>query len=201
MTAPRIHSTAIVESDDIGDGTAIWAFAHVMRGARIGRQCNIGDHCYIEGGAEIGDDVTVKNGVLVWDGVTILDGVFVGPGVIFTNDRFPRSPRAAIALDRYSQRDNWLLHTLVKQGVTLGAGAIIVAGATIGEYATVAAGSVVTKDVPPFALVSGSPARQAGWVCPCGKPVDTPLQFVDDHAFCVHCERHLKIQLGRVVPV
>ena len=93
MTRWTAHSTAIVETTDVGGGTQIWAYAHVMEGSRVGSRCTIGDHAFVEGGAVIGNEVTVKNGVMVWDGVTIGDGAFIGPGVVFTNDRLPRSPR------------------------------------------------------------------------------------------------------------
>jgi acetyltransferase-like isoleucine patch superfamily enzyme len=200
MTQLRIHPTALVESEDVGEGTVIWAFAHVMRGARIGRRCNIGDHCFIETGAVIGDGVTVKNGVLVWEGVTLRDGVFVGPGVIFTNDVYPRSPRMDLVRERYAQKENWLVPTLVKQGATIGASAIVVAGVTIGAYAMIGAGAVVTKDAPPFALMLGNPAKQRGWVCPCGKPRVTRLEFVDGAATCETCARRLQWRDGLIAP-
>jgi UDP-2-acetamido-3-amino-2,3-dideoxy-glucuronate N-acetyltransferase len=166
MTA-RVHPTAIVESHDVGEGTQIWAFVHVLAGAVIGRGCNIGDHCFIESGAVIGDVVTVKNFTAVWDGVRLERGVFVGPAVVFTNDLRPRSPRSEDAAPRYRDR-SWLEPTTVCEGATLGAGAVIVAGVTIGAYAMVAAGSVVTRDVKPYTLVVGSPARAHGFVCRCG---------------------------------
>ena len=160
-----IHPQALCESQHVGEGTHVWAFAHVLAGACIGRDCNIGDHAYIEGGARIGNRVTVKNHVMVWDGVTVEDEVFLGPGMIFTNDRYPRSPRMAAVSSYYQQRDNWLKPTLVRQGASIGAGAIILAGTTIGRCATVGAGAVVTHDVPDHHLVIGNPARIAGWAC------------------------------------
>jgi len=154
------HPTALVESDAIGDGTRIWAFVHVLAGAVIGRGCNVGDHCYIEAGAVIGDDVTIKNGVSIWDGVTIERGVFIGPNVTLTNDRRPRS-RAPWTLSR----------TLIREGATIGANATVLPGLTIGAFSMVAAGAVVTRDVPPHALVIGNPARVEGVVCACGATV------------------------------
>jgi UDP-2-acetamido-3-amino-2,3-dideoxy-glucuronate N-acetyltransferase len=169
-TAPDIHPTALVESDDVGEGTRVWAFSHVLVGARIGRRCNIGDHCFVESGAVIGDDVTIKNHNAIWDGIVLERGVFVGPGVSFTNDLYPRSPRLPEGEPRY--RDgSWLAGTVVRTGATLGAGAVILAGTTIGEFAMVAAGAVVTRDVPAFALMVGNPAHQRGLVCRCGAPL------------------------------
>ena len=158
------HPSALVEGE-VGAGTRVWAFAHVMRDAIVGRDCNIGDHAFIESGARVGDGVTIKNGAMIWEGVTIGDGVFVGPGVVFTNDLTPRSARLP-GLNR--SHNGWLTPTMVEQGASLGGGAVVVAGVTIGAYALVAAGAVVTRDVPPHALVKGNPARRSGWVCVCG---------------------------------
>ena len=164
------HPTAIVESADIGSGTQIWAYAHVMQGAVIGSRCLVGDHAFVEGGALIGDEVTLKNGVMIWDGVTISDGAFIGPGVLFTNDRQPRSPRASFARPRYASR-GWLARTWVGEGASIGAGAVIGPGVTIGAFAMVAAGAVVTRDVAEHSLVRGVPAAAAGWACCCGARV------------------------------
>jgi UDP-2-acetamido-3-amino-2,3-dideoxy-glucuronate N-acetyltransferase len=155
-----VHHKALCESDDIGSGTRVWAFAHVMAGACVGADCNIGDHAFIEGGAVVGQRVTVKNNVLIWDKVVIEDDVFVGPNVVFTNDLTPRS---AFKKDR-----DEFLPTLVRCGATIGANATIVCGVTIGRYAFVGAGSVVTRDVAPHALVVGNPASVIGWACECG---------------------------------
>jgi acetyltransferase-like isoleucine patch superfamily enzyme len=177
-----VHPTALVGSAEIGAGTRVWAFSNVLAGARVGRNCNIGDHCYVEGGAVVGDDVTIKNGNAIWEGVTLEDGVFVGPGVLFTNDLYPRSPRLHEAARRYEGRD-WLVRTRVRRGASLGAGAVVICGVVVGEYALVAAGSTVTSDVPAHALVAGSPARQRGWVCACGERVHVE----DDVAACADC--------------
>ncbi len=183
-----IHSTAIVETQQIGRNTKIWAFSHVMKDVSIGTNCNIGEHCFIELGVSIGNDITIKNSNMIWRGVTLEDGVFVGPGVFFTNDLYPRSPRLPQAQKRYSSSE-WLVPTIVRQGASLGAGAVIVAGITISEYATVGAGAVVTKDVPPHALVIGNPARIGGWVCQCG----LPLNFQEGLATCDDCRlRYVK---------
>ena len=177
-----IHPTAIVETDRIGAGTRIWAYTHVMPGASIGANCNIGEHCFIEAGAAVGNLVTIKNGNMIWDGVRLEDGVFVGPQVVFTNDLYPRSPRLPIVHKRYADR-RWLRPTVVERGASLGAGAVILAGITLGEYCMVGAGSTVTRGVPPQTLVVGSPASARGWVCYCGKP----LRIVGGTARCSEC--------------
>lgn len=159
-----VHKTALVESTYIGAGTKIWAFAHVMDNVRVGRQCNIGDHVFLEGGCVLGDGVTLKNNVMVWDGVTIGDYVFVGPGVVFTNDRYPRSPRNPRLAAQYENTEYWRLPTAVHEGASVGANAVILPGLTLGEYCVVAAGSVVTEDALPFAMVMGNPARQVAHV-------------------------------------
>jgi acetyltransferase-like isoleucine patch superfamily enzyme len=165
-----VHPTALVETQQIGAGTRVWAMAHVMQNASIGANCNIGDHCFVESGAIIGNDTTIKNGNMIWEGVTIEDGVFVGPHVFFTNDRYPRSPRYALVNRRYEDH-NWLAPTRVCQGTSLGAAAVILPGVTIGKFAMVSAGAVVTGDVPDYGLVVGNPARLQGWVCLCGVPL------------------------------
>lgn len=162
-----IHPLAIVESQDIGPDTKIWAFVHILQGARIGRRCVISDHTYIEGGVAIGDAVTIKHDCTIAEGVTIGNGVFIGPGVRFTNDAHPRSPRAPFAEARYRNRD-WLLTTLVGCGASLGAGVVVLPGIHIGDYAVVGAGSVVTRDVPAHAVVMGNPARHRFNTCVCG---------------------------------
>ena len=146
---PFIHPEALVEDDvSIGMATRVWAFVHILPGARIGRECNICDHVFIEGDVTIGDRVTIKCGVQVWDGLRIEDDVFVGPNATFTNDPFPRS-----------KKDFKLMYTSVKKGATIGANATILPGITIGEKSMVGAGAVVTKDVPANTLVVGNPAR------------------------------------------
>ena len=157
-----IHPTALVECDDLGAGTRVWAFAHVLRGASIGEDCNIGGHCYVESGAVICDRVTVKNGTSVWEGVTLGDDVFVGPSVVFTNDLTPRSPRSGLSGSRYDDVASWLVPTDVRRGATLGAGAVIVAGVTIGEFAFVAAGAVVTRGRPSAHARQGQPGPGGG---------------------------------------
>ena len=170
-----IHPRAMCECADVGDGTRIWAFAHVMDGAAIGRHCNIGEHVFVENGVRIGSRVTVKNQVCIWNGVTIEDDAFIGPAVIFTNDRRPRSPRMPSVQQRYAHVENWLEPTRIQQGASLGAASIILCGNTVGPYAMVGAGSLVTRDVPAFAMVLGSPARVVGWVCRCGRRLGEAL--------------------------
>jgi acetyltransferase-like isoleucine patch superfamily enzyme len=162
-----VHPLALCESDDVGPRTRIWAFAHVLAGARIGADCNVGDHAFVEGGAVVGDGVTVKNGVLLWSGVTVEDEVFLGPGAVFTNDA---SPRAAFPKGPGGWRP-----TLVRRGATVGANATVLSGLTIGRWAMVGAGSVVTGDVAAHALVVGNPARQVGWACRCGRTLPDDL--------------------------
>lgn len=149
----KIHPMSDVQSDDIGGGTCIWQFVVVLRGAKIGGNCNVGSHCFIEGGAVIGDRVTVKNGVYIFDAIELEDDVFVGPNVTFTNDLYPRSRRGA-------QREaKEYPKTLVKKGASIGGGAVILPGVTIGEEAIIGAGAIVAKDVPARGVVYGDASR------------------------------------------
>lgn len=170
-----IHPAALCESDDVGAGTRIWAFAHVMRGARVGADCNVGEGSFLEAGCVLGDRVTVKNHVLIWNGVEVEDEAFIGPGVVFTNDRFPRSPRMLVVAERYEHVDRWLERTHVERGASLGAGAVILPGISIGAYAVVGAAALVTRDVLAHQLVIGQPAFAAGWACRCGQRLDADL--------------------------
>ena len=151
---PMIHSAAICETDQIGEGTRIWAFSHVLPGAKIGNDCNVCDHVFIENDVVLGDRVTIKSGVQLWDGIQIADDVFVGPNVTFTNDAFPRSKE-------YPQE---FARTIVAEGASIGGGAVLLPGVRIGRRAMVGAGTVVTRDVPPHAIVVGNPARIIGYV-------------------------------------
>ena len=162
-----VHPRGLCESDRVGPRTRIWAFAHVLPGAEVGADCNVGDHAFIEGGARVGDRVTVKNAVLVWDRVTVEDEVFLGPNMVFTNDLAPRVG--------FRKAPEELVPTLVRRGATIGANATVVCGVTIGRHAFVAAGAVVVDDVADHALVAGNPARRIGWVCACGRRLGEPL--------------------------
>lgn len=153
MEVLMIHPTADVQSSKVGQGTKIWQHAVVLPGAEIGEGCNICANCFIENEVKIGNNVTLKCSVCVWDGVTIGDGVFVGTGVAFTNDKFPRSK---VWPDKF-------LKTEIKTGASIGANATILP-VTIGEHAMIGAGAVVTKDVPPYAIVTGNPGRIVGYV-------------------------------------
>ncbi|MBW7997848.1 MAG: isomerase [Candidatus Glassbacteria bacterium] len=148
-----IHPQAIVESEAIGEGTRIWAFAHILPGAVIGADCNICDHTFIENDVRLGNGVTVKCGVQLWDGLEIEDRVFIGPNATFTNDPFPRS----------RQKPESFARTVIKCGASIGANATILPGLTIGRNAMVGAGSVVTADVPANAIVKGVPAKICGY--------------------------------------
>lgn len=150
----HVHEKALCESAQVGDGTRIWAFAHVLPGARIGRDCNICDGVFVENDVVIGDRVTVKCGVQLWDGVRVGDDVFIGPNATFTNDRFPRSKQ-------YPEK---FAETVVENGASIGANATLLPGIRIGSGAMVGAGAVVTRSVPPNAIVVGNPARIVGYV-------------------------------------
>jgi UDP-2-acetamido-3-amino-2,3-dideoxy-glucuronate N-acetyltransferase len=154
MNGVEQHPTALVQSQNIGAGTRIWAFVNILPGAVIGSDCNICDRVFIENQVRLGNRVTIKCGVSLWDGVTLEDDVFVGPGAVFTNDLYPRSKQ-------YLKEP---MRTLVRRGASIGANATILAGVTIGLQAMVGAGAVVTRDVPPHAIVVGNPARIRGYV-------------------------------------
>ena len=148
-----VHENALCESNTIGVSTRIWAFTHVLAGAHIGRDCNICDHVFIENDVVIGDRVTVKSGVQLWDGVAIGNDVFIGPNVTFTNDKFPRS----------KQYPDSFAVTTIEDGASIGANATLLPGLTIGASAMIGAGAVVTRSVPPNAIVVGNPARIVGY--------------------------------------
>jgi acetyltransferase-like isoleucine patch superfamily enzyme len=179
-----IHPTALVATKAIGEGTRIWAFVNILAGARIGRDCNICDRCFIENDVVLGDRVTVKCGVSLYDGLVLEDGVFVGPGAIFSNDPRPRSGKH---LESYPR-------TLVREGASLGAGAILLPGITVGRFAMVGAGALVTRDVPDFALAYGSPAQIHGHVCRCANT----LRFENGSTNCSCGHRYARGGDGQV---
>ncbi len=162
-----IHPTAEVEDGAvIGPGTKVWHLGHVRAGARIGAGCTLGRNVFIDAGVTVGDRSKIQNNVSVYAGVSLQDEVFVGPSVVFTNDRRPRA-----------QNPDWeITHTVVRRGASIGANATLVCGVEIGEYAMVAAGSVVTRDVRPYQLVAGNPARHVGWVNRRGEVVSREAQ-------------------------
>lgn len=145
----KIHPTSDVQSNTIGEGTAVWQFCVILKDAKIGKNCNINCQVFIENEVSIGDEVTIKPGVQIWDGVTIEDKVFIGPNVTFTNDLFPRSKNTDF------ERKN----TLIKKGASIGANSTLLAGITIGEKSMIGAGSVVTKDIPANEIWIGNPAK------------------------------------------
>jgi UDP-2-acetamido-3-amino-2,3-dideoxy-glucuronate N-acetyltransferase len=160
------HPTAVVDPGaEIGDGTRVWHFVHVSPGARIGRDCVLGQNVYV-GNVRIADRVRIQNNVSLYDGVELEEGVFCGPSCVFTN---VINPRAEV------ERKHEYRPTRVQRGASIGANATIVCGVTLGAYAFVGAGAVVTRDVPPHALVVGTPARRTGWMCACGVKLDPAL--------------------------
>ena len=180
----HLQRIALTDEDvEIGDGTTIWHFSHVLRNCRLGNDCRIGQNVVIGPNVRIGNGVKIQNNVSVYEGVTLEDEVFCGPSMVFTNVFNPRSE---------IRRMDELRPTLVRRGATLGANCTIVCGATIGQYAFVGAGAVVTRDVPDFALVVGNPARIIGWMCACGNRIEVKGNKRD--GICRSCHRrYLKI--------
>lgn len=159
-----LHESSYVDQpSDIGKGTKIWHFSHVMANSKIGRNCNIGQNVVISPDCVIGDNVKIQNNVSVYTGVTLEDDVFCGPSMVFTNVINPRS---------HIERKNEYKKTLVKRGATIGANATVICGHTLGQYCLIGAGTVVTRDVPDHALVVGNPGRLCGYVCSCGDKLD-----------------------------
>lgn len=164
------HKTAVVdEGCDIGNGTRIWHWCHIMKDVIIGKNCNIGENAFIETGVILGNNVKVKNNVAIYTGVQCEDDVFLGPNCVFTNVANPRS---------FIERKNEFKRTCISKGATIGANATIVCGHNIGEYAFVGAGSVVTKDVQPYTMVVGNPARFYSYVCKCGTKLNKNLKCI-----------------------
>jgi UDP-2-acetamido-3-amino-2,3-dideoxy-glucuronate N-acetyltransferase len=178
-TPAYVHPTAIVDVPvQIGDGTKIWHFSHVSAHTIIGENCSFGQNTFVAPHVRIGANVKVQNNVSIYEGVVLEDDVFCGPSMVFTNVATPRSAFPRRGAEHYAQ-------TTVRRGATIGANATIVCGHEIGEFAFVGAGSVVTKDVPPYAMVYGNPARIRGYACQCG----VKLEFVENRATCSSCSR------------
>lgn len=175
-----IHPTAIVDDGaEIGDGSRVWHWAHISAGARMGRDCSFGQNVYVGNDVVIGNNVKIQNNVSVYDAVRLEDDVFCGPSMVFTNVYNPRS-----AVNRKAE----YRQTTVRRGATLGANCTIVCGITVGEHAFVGAGAVVNRDVAPFALMLGVPARRAGWMCLCGERLEGTGTVQ-----CAHCQRSYQI--------
>jgi UDP-2-acetamido-3-amino-2,3-dideoxy-glucuronate N-acetyltransferase len=174
-----VHASSYVDDGvEIGDGTRIWHFSHVLKNCRIGRGCNVGQNVVIGPGVTVGNNVKIQNNVSVYQGVTLEDDVFCGPSMVFTNVYNPRSE---------IRRMDELRPTLVRRGATIGANATIVCGVTLGEFAFIGAGAVVLEDVPDFALVAGNPARRIGWMCRCGHRID--FEQGAEQGSCRECSR------------
>jgi UDP-2-acetamido-3-amino-2,3-dideoxy-glucuronate N-acetyltransferase len=158
-----VHPTSIVDEPvEIGEGTKIWHFSHIMSGAKIGRNCIIGQNAFISSGATLGNNIKIQNNVSIFDGVILEDDVFCGPSMVFTNVFNPRS---------FISRKKEFRQTVVGRGATIGANATIICGNKIGQYAFIGASSVVTKDIPDYALVYGNPGRVKGWICQCAEEI------------------------------
>ena len=184
-----IHPSAIVDAGArLGDDCRVWHFVHISAGARIGARCSFGQNVFVGNDVHIGDNVRIQNNVSVYDAVTLEDDVFCGPSMVFTNVYNPRS--AVVRKSEYRR-------TLVRRGATLGANCTIVCGITIGEYAFVGAGAVVNRDVPPYALMLGVPAKQAGWMSRFGERLKLPLKG-SGKAICPHTGEKYVLKGGKV---
>lgn len=156
-----VHESSYIDQPcEIGEGTKIWHFCHLMKNVKLGKNCNIGQNVFIGSGVTLGNNVKVQNNVSIYSGVICEDDVFLGPSMVFTNVINPRA---------FIERKDEFKTTLIKKGATIGANSTVICGITIGQYAMVGAGAVVTKDVPDYALVYGTPAKIHGWVCQCGQ--------------------------------
>ena len=177
---PFIHESSYVDDDVvIGEDTKIWHFCHIQKGARIGERCSFGQNVNVGNNVRIGNGVRIQNNVSVYEGVEIEDNVFCGPSCVFTNVTTPRA---------HFPRHGVYAKTLIKEGASLGANSTVVCGHTVGRSALIAAGAVVTRDVPDFALMAGVPARRIGWVCECGKRLDDSLQCSCGRHYHLHSD-------------
>ena len=201
-TGVRIHPSAIIEEGvQIGSGSSVWDNVHIRHGAHIGESCIVGEKSYIAYDVQIGNLVKINAMVYICAAVTIEDGVMISAGTTFTNDRFPRSTTSNLRELRSSAPDEHTLPTLVKEGATIGAQCTIGNDLTIGRFAMIGMGSIITKSVPDFQLVIGSPARPVGWVCRCGEPIhrfkgDVPKQRLE--VACPACRLPYLINEGIV---
>ena len=188
-----VHESSYIDQPcEIGEGTKIWHFSHLMAGSRIGRQCNIGQNVVISPQVTIGDNVKIQNNVSVYTGVVLEDDVFCGPSMVFTNVTNPRS--------HVSRKDEYR-PTLVKRGASIGANATVVCGHTIGRYAFIGAGAVVTRDIPDYAMVVGNPGRIVGWMCRCGLKLDLSRDTsLEERATCGACGASYVKAAGTVSP-
>lgn len=184
-----IHPSAVVdEGAQVGDGTKIWHFSHVSPASKIGNNCNIGQNVFIDNNTQIGNGVKIQNNVSVYNGVVIEDDVFLGPSAVFTNVINPRS---------FIERKQEFRKTVVRKGATIGANATIICGIEIGSYAMIGAGAVVTKNVSPYAIMTGNPARQTGWISQAGLKLDFDPE---GKAVCPHSKRLYYLKNGIVDP-
>ncbi len=191
MDGVLIHETAVVDPGaEVGEGTRVWHFVHVCAGARIGRDCVLGQNVFVADGVSIGDGVRIQNNVSLYSGVTVEDHAFLGPSCVFTNVVNPRSEIS---------RKHEYRPTRVGRGATVGANATIVCGHHLGEYAFVGAGSVVTRDLPDFALAFGNPARRRGWACRCGERLPLPSRAAPSEGYvtCPACQTGYRIEGAR----
>lgn len=181
-----VHESSYVDEPcEIGNGTKIWHFTHIMKDSKIGEKCNIGQNVVISPNVVLGNNVKIQNNVSVYSGVICEDDVFLGPSCVFTNVINPRS--------HVSRKDEYKT-TLIKKGASVGANATIVCGNSVGQYAFIGAGAVVTKNVPDYALMMGNPARQRGWMCSCGEKIS----FTNERSTCLACGRGYRLESGRV---
>ncbi|HBE44886.1 MAG TPA: N-acetyltransferase [Deltaproteobacteria bacterium] len=193
-----IHESSYVDDNvEIGEGTKIWHFSHILSGAKIGKNCIIGQNVCVERDVTIGNRCKIQNNVSVYKGVTLEDEVFCGPSCVFTNVYNPRA---------FIERKHEFRPTLVKRGATIGANATIVCGITIGRYALIAAGAVVKKDVPDYAIVAGIPAKQVGWTCKCGTTLpfgrkESGVKGKGSKATCKYCGNEYVLEDGNLIVI
>lgn len=180
MSKYYVHESSYIDNGvKIGQGTKIWHFCHIQQGAIIGENCSLGQNVNVSNNVRIGNNVKIQNNVSIYEGVELEDYVFCGPSMVFTNDLMPRA--------KYPKGHINYKKTLVKKGATIGANATIICGNTLGEWCMVAAGAVVTRDVLPYALVAGVPAKQIGWICECG-------ELLNEQMDCKVCRRSYKMK-------